>query len=1121
MRSLVFAFCVSSCAMLHAAPFTWDGGDATDNWSAGNNWNGNIAPATDGTASLIFAGGTATTANNNFTAGTTFAGIALTNTAAFTLTGEALTLNGPFSTAANTGTAFRDTVNLDIELAAGTAVTLGASHHVTINGVISGVGALTKINSGGELTLNGLNTYTGPTTTAGGRVFFNTIANIEEPCSFGAPTTREAAVIRVEGSLEYTGSSDAATDRDFFFVNDQQFSVNGSGNLTINGAIGGPRGPLFRGGRDVTINGLVTNAWTFGRTDGGRIFLNNNANAFTGDLTISDGWIIVPSITNSGIICAIGTGSKINFGQDAYDTTGRLRYTGTADTTCNRPLHIRSFGFTHGGRIEVTDPNATVTFSGPVTTAYGNKAPANPATDTAAPLWLGGAGNGILAANLPVGVRVIKDESGTWTLTGANTHTGATTVTTGTLILNGSTAAASAVNVSANGTLAGTGTVHGVLNVTGGTLAPGNAGEPGTLTAASAAFNGGNIILNLQDPLDGPSGKIAVTGHADFTSLPAITLNLPDGGLPAGTYTLLSYASRSGAVTLDRIYDNITITVGSTEAFLTVFAPGTVTDLTWSGSPASREWDTVTANWAPAGAIFNDSFNVTFDDTGDASSPVSIPAPVAPSIVTVATAEKHYTFSATGSHGLSGSASLIKSGSAPLTLTGNHSHAGTTSIGGGTFTLTDGTFAASPISIATNAHLNQSADSVIAGAGVSLTIQGTADLRGANIYDGETFVGALGISNRNTTVHHPLALGSTNAGTTVIGGHGSLHNSLLLANGVTVTNETLTIAGNGRASLAFNSAGSATWDGDIIAGSGASYINCHQRGSTFYIGAPGTAATISGGNQMQFREDGTIVLNSRINLPGQQIVRDNSGTLVINSTNNAFGRLRISEGTIRLGADNALPASVILDMGKSDANTGNKAYFDLDGHHQTITNIVEAHHDPYPIETAGRQWITSALPATLTADIPAGATVNFIKRGSEIRGAVTLVKDGPGTLTLGQTNLTSGAFIVSNGVLRLSTGSTGPDCTTVTVAAGTLALENPDALMPAANVTFPAGSDGTIDIAENVNVTVSTLWFGESQKRAGTWGSATSSAQHKDPRFTGDGTLTVKHDAGGTLLMLQ
>ena len=1114
MRALVFAFCVFSCAFLHADTFTWNGGGgANNNWSEGNNWSGN-APATDGSASLIFAGGSATTANNDFFAGTAFAGITLNNTAGFTLNGNAIMLAGPLVSATATAE-FTDTVSLPITLTANTALTANNLHHVTFTGIISGPHGLTK-NGGGNITLNGANTYTGPTAISGGRVFFNSLRNLEEACSFGAPLTQEAGRITVNATFEYRGG-EMASNRDLWFPANATFSHGGSGPLTLNGGIGGGGAPFIRGSGHLIFNGPVTNTASFDRTDPGTLSLYYPANTFPGFLNIYDGWVNVSNIANSGVVSPIGTGNRITFGQDGWDTTGGLRYFGDADASCNRALYIQSSRCSHGCNLQIANPNATVTFNGTVTTRLGSATP----VDSAIPLWLSGDGKGVLASDLPAGLRIIKTGNGTWTLSGANSHTGRTEVTAGTLLINGSTAAASAVSVSAGTTtLGGTGTVHGALSVSAnGTLAPGLSGCPGTFSAASASFNSARLIFDLQDPGDGPSDKIAIAGHVDFSGTSTLTLNLPSGGLPGGLYPLITYASCLGVPSLAQAYPNTVLITDSTNVALRVFDAGTVSELVWRGSE-SAEWDLGTANWSPSEILFANDLSVVFDDSTSVLN-VIIPGPIEPSRVTVATTNNLYTLSATGTAGLSGSASLAKSGPAELTLAGNHSHAGLTSISQSTLTLTNGTLTSSSISIATNANLNQTADSVIAGAGVSLTIQGTASLRGANTYGGETFVGAFGIYNRNTTLYHNEALGSTSGGTTIIGGDGSLHNSLFLAPGVTVTNETLTIAGNGRASLAFPSAGSATWDGDIIAASGASYINCNQRGGTLYIGAPGTAATISGGNQIQFREDGTIVLNSRINLPGQQIVRDNTGTLVINSTNNVFARVRVAEGTVRLGADNALPPTVILDMGKGDANAGNKAYFDLDGHHQTITNIVEAHHDAFTGTDIGRQYITSALPATLTANIPVGATVNFIRRGSEIHGAVTLVKDGPGTLTLGQTNLTSGAFIVSNGVLRLSTGSAGPDCTNVTVAAGTLKLENPDALMPAANVTFPAGSPGTIDIAAGVNVTVSTLWFGESQKRAGTWGAPGGGAQNTDPRFTGGGTLTVRHDTGGTLFMLQ
>src|SRR5262245_19186359 len=57
------------------AVFEWDGGGTTNFWTDRFNWVGDVAPATDGTADLVFNMPTDPTSfsnTNNFTAGTTF-----------------------------------------------------------------------------------------------------------------------------------------------------------------------------------------------------------------------------------------------------------------------------------------------------------------------------------------------------------------------------------------------------------------------------------------------------------------------------------------------------------------------------------------------------------------------------------------------------------------------------------------------------------------------------------------------------------------------------------------------------------------------------------------------------------------------------------------------------------------------------------------------------------------------------------------------------------------------------------------------------------------------------------------------------------------------------------------
>jgi hypothetical protein len=111
------------------------------------------------------------------------------------------------------------------------------------------------------------------------------------------------------------------------------------------------------------------------------------------------------------------------------------------------------------------------------------------------------------------------------------------------------------------------------------------------------------------------------------------------------------------------------------------------------------------------------------------------------------------------------------------------------------------------------------------------------------------------------------------------------------------------------------------------------------------------------------------------------VARNNSGILLLNSTDNVMGTFQIAEGTLRLGADNVLPQTVTLSMGKGDINPSNKAYFDLNGRTQAITRFVESHYDAYTDGQAGCQCITSTLPATL---IFSGSATNAFSKPTAI-----------------------------------------------------------------------------------------------------------------------------------------
>lgn len=116
---------------------------------------------------------------------------------------------------------------------------------------------------------------------------------------------------------------------------------------------------------------------------------------------------------------------------------------------------------------------------------------------------------------------LVKTGTGRLILTGSSTFTGMTTINQGVLEVNGTFAGP--VNVTNGGTLSGVGAVANTTVGTGGRIAPGTAGNPGTLVAQITAFQSGStffVRLNGLNP-----------GQSDRLSTGASTLNLGNASL--------------------------------------------------------------------------------------------------------------------------------------------------------------------------------------------------------------------------------------------------------------------------------------------------------------------------------------------------------------------------------------------------------------------------------------------------------------------------------------------------------------------------------------------------------------------------------------------------------------
>lgn len=147
-----------------SSSLAWSGGGTAsgtaNNWTAGANWGGTAPAAGQWLVFGALAPSGYTTANNDFAAGTSFAGMAFSAAApAYTLQGNAITLAGPIINQSGNN----QTIGLAIQLAAGGGTLDTGSAGLTITGPISGPGiGVTKLGSG-TLTLSGSNNYSGGT----------------------------------------------------------------------------------------------------------------------------------------------------------------------------------------------------------------------------------------------------------------------------------------------------------------------------------------------------------------------------------------------------------------------------------------------------------------------------------------------------------------------------------------------------------------------------------------------------------------------------------------------------------------------------------------------------------------------------------------------------------------------------------------------------------------------------------------------------------------------------------------------------------------------------------------------------------------------------------------------
>ncbi|HEX5218331.1 MAG TPA: autotransporter-associated beta strand repeat-containing protein [Verrucomicrobiae bacterium] len=377
-------------------PKLWDGGGANNNLRTANNWGyaGGYSEAPKEYDTLLFAGSTRLTVNNDFTAGTDFPALNFSNNAsAFTLSGNAIGLGRGITNDSSTV----QTINLNLDFAyAADHFSTNRYFNVTspggslvINSQVAGqtnaygrIYSVTKLGPG-LLTLAGVNTFAANLNLNGGLVRFSTL-DTALPGSLGilnrlnfdggglqwadgntADITVRPVTIQTGGARLDVGANDVIFANAFGNNGPGGLTKTGTGTLTLNGNNN-------YNGSTLIEQGVLALGAAGALPNTTRIILSNNAVLDVsarndGTLVVGNGKSLVGNGTIRGSVIATG-GSTIapGFSIGTLVITNSLAFQATSTnvmeistTAHTNDLLTGMITVSYGGRLVVTNLSGT------------------------------------------------------------------------------------------------------------------------------------------------------------------------------------------------------------------------------------------------------------------------------------------------------------------------------------------------------------------------------------------------------------------------------------------------------------------------------------------------------------------------------------------------------------------------------------------------------------------------------------------------------------------------------------------------------------------------------------------------------------------------------------------
>ncbi len=829
----------------------------------------------------------------------------------------------------------------------------------------------------------------------------------------------------------------------------------GATNLTV--AAGG-----------VTANSIVfNNALNNFTIGGGAITVTagsgvtkNQAGSVTFNGTVTTPLTTITAGTlNIGSTATYNSTLKVDLNSGALNVNGTLN-TATLNVKGGTNLNVSATGSLGGATVLNVDGAATFNNASQTVAGLGETGGANTGVVTLTGTALGVTGSSTYDGTITGTGSLIKSTGGMLVLTnGANSFSGGTTISGGTLLLTnttGSATGAGSVTISSSGILAGTRIGGSLVSNAGGTFSPGT-GAP--LSGDIGTFNvGGGITINAGSVLDfdltspGVADTVNSTGALSLGAGVNTILNLFENtGFAVGSYVLFTASSVTNSSTYTINPSGPGMASGATYAILAVgntlvLNVTAAPTVTWTGA-TNGNWDTTTLNWAPGGTFANANA-VVFDNTGANTNITVVAAGVVSSGMTFNnTVAVPYTI---GGGVISGSAGITKNNTGIVTLTGANAFTGTTTINGGTVSISAdenigmAPGAPRPDAITLNGGTLSASVSFILSANRGIALGsggGTFDVADGAIlnYDGvianvPAQSGSLTKTGAGTLALAGAVASTYTAGTTINGGTVSIvadnnlgaapgaatPGAIILAGGTLSASATLTL--NANRGIALASIGGTL---DVVGGATLSYA-----GVMANLGAQTGLFTKSG--------FGTLTLAGAV-------------------ANSYTGTTTVTGGTLNLGytGGNSVPAnltanggaSVILTAANQIADSANVVIGDL-------TNGAN-------IRTGANADTINSLSITVPvgSGYGVGNPTTSVLSNLNILGTLS-VTNGEHDFVNSNSTVTSNALIMDGSTGRLG-ANTNPS--TVTVGAGGLSMTNAQLRLG----TNGAGFAATVNLGGN------------------------------------------------------